>query len=91
MNPLVDGKLIELCFSAKQKDVYFSKTSLGPSGWAYEDGFRPSKFSLCTWLFHFVVLWLTFTQQQTLDSDLLLQGFGDTMLLPSSISLVTLK
>ena len=32
MNPLVDGKLRELCFSAKQKDVYFSKTTLGPSG-----------------------------------------------------------
>lgn len=70
MNPLVDGKLIELCFSAKQKDAYFSKTTLGPSGRAYEDGFRPVKFPLCPWLCHFVVLWLTFSQQGSLDSDL---------------------
>ena len=91
MNPLVDGKLIELCFSAKQKDVYFSKTTVGPSGWAFEDGFRPAKFPLCTWLCHFVILRLTFTQQRTLDSDLPLQGFGDTLLLPSCISLATLK
>lgn len=58
---------------------------------AYEDGFRPAKFPLCPWLCHFVILWLTFTQQGTLDSDLPLQGFGDTPLLPSCISLATLK